>query len=195
MKIGLILECMAGGADELVCRHVIALLHPHVQIEVAPLGNKPKLIQQCGHSAAALLANGCDRVIILWDLHPPWRDQQPCRKADRDAIFVALHEKLERLDRVFLVCIEKELETWLIADRQVLIQAFPQLKPNEFKANRRLEEADPKTLLSNYFRTTSGRPYVGSAMQVRQLLKHLYDCQRLHRKCETFRRFVAKLSL
>lgn len=194
MKIGLILECIAGGADELVCRHLISLLYPTANIEVAALGNKPKLISQCGDSAAILLAQGCDRVIILWDLHPPWRDRQPCRKQDREAIFVTLREKVAQPNRVFLVCIERELETWLIADRSLLQNAFPRLPAKDFRSIRRLEEEDPKTILSNYFRQTTGRPYVGSDAQVRHLLKHLHDCARLQRKCETFRRFVAKLS-
>lgn len=194
MKIGLILECIAGGADEMVCRHLIGLLHPTAQIEVVPLGNKPTLMNQCGDSAAALLANGCDRVIVLWDLHPPWRDRQPCRKQDRTIIFAALREKVAAMDRVFLVCIEQELETWLIADRGLLQNAFPRLPAKEFQSIKRLEEIDPKTILSNYFRRTTGNRYVGSEKQVRQLLQHLTDCKRIQRKCETFRRFVAKLS-
>lgn len=195
MKIGLILECIAGGADELVCRHLIGLLQPTTQIAVAPLGNKPKLISQCGDSAAILLAQGCDRVIILWDLHPPWQDRQPCRKQDREAIFAALQEKVDQPERVFLVCIERELETWLIADRSLLQNAFPRLPAKDFQSIRRLEETDPKTILSTYFRRTTGNPYVGSEKQVRQLLQHLTDCKRIHRKCETFRRFVAKLTV
>ncbi len=167
MKIGLIVEGIAGGTDELVCRHLISLLHPTAQIEVAPLGIKPNLINRCGDGAAALLAKGCERVIILWDLHPAWSDRQPCRKQDRDAIFATLREKVGRLDRIFLVCIERELETWLIADRGLLQNAFPRLPAQEFPSIRRLEQADPKTILSNYFRRTTGSPYNNSEKQVR----------------------------
>ena len=194
MKIGLILECLDRGSDELVCRHLIGLLHPTAEIEVAALGNKPQLLNRCGDSAAALFAKGCDRVIILWDLHPGWPSKQICRKRDRDTIFAALHAKVAQPERVFLVCIERELETWLIADRGLLQSAFPQLPPKDFPSFRRIEEKDPKTILSEYFRRTTGSPYNNSEKQVRHLLKHLTNCKQLERKCETFRRFVVKLS-
>ena len=196
MKIGLILECRPRGTDELVCRHLIGLLHPEALIEVAPLGNKPNLIRQCGDSASALFGRGCDRVIILWDLYPAWRDQKPCRKEDRDAIFTSLHQRETlRLDRVHLICIERELETWLIADRILLENAFPGLKRTDFPNIQRLEKVDPKTILSNYFRRTTGSPYTGSEKQVWDLLKHLNDYRQLKRKCDSFQRLADKLSI
>jgi hypothetical protein len=194
MKIGLILECVARGADELVCRHFISLLYPDAQIEVAPLSRKTDLIRLCGESTSALLARGCDRVFIIWDLHPAWGGEL-CRKRDREAILASLHTaQIANLEKIALICIERELETWLITDRVALRKAFPSLSPSAFPSIRRLEQADAKTILTDYFKQTTGNRYNATEVQVRQLLKHLDDCSRLQRKCRSFQRFVDKLS-
>lgn len=88
----MIFECGPDGADLQVCRHLARLLHPSLEIVHVTLDNKPKLATECGAAAAKLLTEGCERIVIIWDLHPPWRSsrQKPCRKEDRETIFSSL---------------------------------------------------------------------------------------------------------
>ncbi|NER50235.1 MAG: hypothetical protein F6J92_26880 [Symploca sp. SIO1A3] len=97
MKIGMIFECGPDGADKSVCEHLVRMLNP--DIEIAPsvtLGNKPNLLSECGIFAAQLLADGCDRIVIIWDLYPAWREkgQRPCRKEDCEMIKDSLLNKI-----------------------------------------------------------------------------------------------------
>lgn len=122
MKVGMIFECGPDGADLHVCRHLARSLQPDIEIAHVTLGNKPQLVAECGTAAAQLLAEGCERVVIVWDLHPPWRlnKQKPCRKKDREAIFSSLSRAGVDALQMSLVCIEEELEAWLIADGRAL---------------------------------------------------------------------------
>ncbi|MGE0825386.1 MAG: hypothetical protein AB7G75_27675 [Candidatus Binatia bacterium] len=122
MKVGMIFECGPDGADLQVCRYLARLLQSDIEIAHVTLDNKPKLVSECGAAAARLLAEGCERVVIVWDLHPPWRSnkQKPCRKEDRETISSALSRAGVDAQQVSLVCIEEELEAWLIADGRAL---------------------------------------------------------------------------
>jgi hypothetical protein len=52
------------------------------------LDNKKKLVEDCGPVAKALLSE-CEKVIIVWDLYPAWREKgiKPCRHEDCQANF------------------------------------------------------------------------------------------------------------
>lgn len=69
-KVGIICEGANQGGDMQVFRHFAQRILGHEQIDVAPLGNKPALLDKCGVTARALLDSGCDRVLIVWDLLP-----------------------------------------------------------------------------------------------------------------------------
>src|SRR5947209_5078994 len=126
MKIGMVFECGPNGADKKVYEYLAKQLDPDIMIVSSTLGSKPRLIELCGTEAEALLEiAGCERVIIVWDLYPPWqkRRQRPCRFHDckliKDSLMKAgLTER--QLQRVHLVCIEKELETFLLADKSAI---------------------------------------------------------------------------
>jgi len=68
----MIFECGPAGADKKVCEYLARQLQPQLEIISVTLDNKPKLINNCGRSAAQLLKAGCDRVVIIWDLYPAW---------------------------------------------------------------------------------------------------------------------------
>ena len=68
----MIFECGPAGADKKVCEYLARQLQPQLEIISVTLDNKPKLIHNCGRSAAQLLKAGCDRVLIIWDLYPAW---------------------------------------------------------------------------------------------------------------------------
>jgi hypothetical protein len=122
MKIGFILECGPEGADIKVCKNLVSRIRPEVEFVPIALDNKPKLINGCGKAAKQLLQVGCERVFIIWDLFPDWRNDRtrPCRKEDRDNIFESLNRSNVPLDKVSLICIEEELESWLVADGRAI---------------------------------------------------------------------------
>jgi len=118
MKVGLILECPKQGTDHQVYEYVISRLCSDIEIVVIPSGasNKPGLISKCGMIASTLFeAEKCDTVAIIWDLMPPWGGTA-CRKQDVEAITLNLIDNNVDLNNVKLICIEPELEGWLIAD-------------------------------------------------------------------------------
>src|SRR5216684_2159796 len=111
MKVGMIFECGPDGADLQVCKHLARLLQPEIEIAHVTLDNKSRLVAECGSAVARLLNERCERVVIVWDLHPPWRSnrEKPCRREDREAILNSLTRAGVRSSHVFLVCIEEEL--------------------------------------------------------------------------------------
>ena len=73
MKVGLIFECGPDGADKQVCEDLAKRVDDQIEINSITLDNKPILIETCGDAALELLNDGCQRVVIVWDLYPPWR--------------------------------------------------------------------------------------------------------------------------
>ena len=71
MKVGLMVECGRDGLEAVVCRRICDLLRQDhgavIEIDVVPMDNKRRLIEQSGTTASALLQTGCDRIVILWD--------------------------------------------------------------------------------------------------------------------------------
>ncbi|MDR1270468.1 MAG: hypothetical protein LBK82_13180 [Planctomycetaceae bacterium] len=126
MKLGLILECPTEGTDHLVYKYVAQQLCPQLKIIVEGHRNKKLMIDNCGKTAKLLLKN-CDAVAIIWDLMPPWeekRRRKPCRNRDVDMILKNLENaNIDRLaikSKIKLICIEPELEAWIITERKAL---------------------------------------------------------------------------
>ena len=198
MKIGLITEGAIDGADQAVCRHLVGMILPDAEVLCRPLGNLPSLKTDCGKVAAALLEEGCSGVLIVWDLYPGWRTdgQAPCRREHREDISGALTEAKADASRVHLVCIEEELEAWLLADHRA-VTTFINSKPIKNKnltasRHRDPEKIDkPKTWLDRFIREHWGRPYVDRVHAI-QIIKSLADL-RDARRSVTFQRFEAKV--
>lgn len=195
MKVGMIFECGPDGADLQVCRHLARVLHPSIEIVPVTLDNKPKLKAECGSAATKLLAEGCERIVIMWDLHPPWRSdrQKPCRREDREAILSSLSRAGVRSSHVSLVCIEEELETWLIADGRALSSVLSRpahpVKIQDIKDPEGTRK--PKTYLIKVFQK-NGHSYV-DRIHAKKIVEALPDLTRL-RRCETFVRFAVKVT-
>lgn len=196
MKIGLILECQKPrenwlkNADELVCCHVIEQIEPGTEFEISYKGSKPVLLEECGEDAATLLKRGCCCVIIVWDLYPPcpWGTTADANK-DHAAVKKNLEDAgIDEDAPVYGICIAYELESWFLVDRQVLIDGLPKVKASHIKKVKNFEQADPKTILSDYF---PGR-YTGQTQYVIQLLKGLTSekFDRIQNKCTSFNEFV-----
>jgi len=195
MKVGMIFECGPEGADRKVCEHFATRIRPDLIIRSETHDNKPNLVAECGIVAAELLKEGCERVIIVWDLYPAWRErgENPCRKEDCEAIAASLNSAKIDQDNVALVCIEEELEAWLLADNRAInaVLSRPTHKV-KIKRQRSPERGNPKTRMIKLFSENSGRPY-RDYKHAEMIARAIPDFKRL-RKVETFRRFALKVA-
>jgi Domain of unknown function (DUF4276) len=205
-KLGLVVECGPAGADLKVFRHVIRQLDSNTDIEPSTMDNKKKLVAGCGETTKLLLNEGCDRVLIAWDLFPAWREdgQKPCRKEDRENIFAALEAAgIAKRDfespaagkrdarRVFLVCIQEELEAWLLADHQAVatVLSRPSHKAKVPATKKPEETENPKKRLVKIFKQEGGIEY-NDRVHAERVIQAVTDFRRIARACPTFSRFV-----
>jgi hypothetical protein len=199
MKIGFIVECGPQGAETQVIPFLVRQLCPDIEVDVIPLEKKPRLIHECGEWAAGLLERGFDRILIIWDLYPGWREDgiKPCRREDREAIFLALNKaginKALVEARIALICIQEELEAWLIADGRalstVLSTAAHPVKTHHVGNPEQMK--NPKKALNRRFKEHLGRPY-SDRLHAIQIIRALPDHNRL-RRLSTFARFCQTL--
>jgi hypothetical protein len=201
MKIGMIFECQKGGPDQLVCELLIKRLKAehNIEIEVAnsvTLANKRNLRESCGEHVAALLEiEKCDRVIIVWDLEPSWKQKTPaCRHEDKELILESIKNAgVTDLAKVHLVCIEKMLEAWLLADHRAIAAAIKKQTSRsvDIPTQKRSETvADPKQILDRLFRNAKTSGYK-DYMHARIIIEALPDLDKIS-KCTTFKRFALK---
>lgn len=197
-QLGLILECGPAGADEQVFKFLLKHLKPHLTIVPITMGDKPRLLNGCGLVAAELLSNGCERLLIVWDLYPAWRErgQTPCRKKDREMIFESLNETGISPHQVVLLCIRAELESWLIADESnvtqfVATQCHPHQPCRANSVKRPEQNNNPKKYLHQYFQSTLGRKY-NDAWDAKPLIQGA-NLGIIERKCPSFKRLKDKL--
>ena len=190
MKIGFIFECPRGGPDQQVIEYLATQIAPDVEIVNRFTNtNKPALVTQCGKQTQALLAQGCERVIIVWDLLPRWRDKHLKPYCQRDVAEICAVLKRADVDneKVRLLCITAELETLLIADERALNQLLSRpTRPADCPRKRNPHRlADPKSDLDSIFRE-HGRIYspLTDALKIVQLLD---DFNRLN-KVPSFQR-------
>ena len=196
MKIGFVFECGPKGADEQVCEYLATLIRPGVVPVSRTLDNKANLIKDAGRVAAKLLADGCERVLIVWDLRPAWPDKQtkPCRHDERMALLKALEDAGIASGPVFLVCVEQELESWLLAD-EARLSAYLSTLEHPFvvpRVRRPDREKNPKALMMNYFRAARGWRYEDRTHAIQILRLTGLDMKKLKRSA-SFARFESKL--
>lgn len=198
MKIGLITEGAKDGADQAVCRHLIMLMKlPAVEVMCRPLGSLPDLKSDCGNTAALMLQEGCDQIVIIWDLYPGWRTdgKRPCLLEHRKEIIASLDEAKVNSKSVELVCIEEELEAWLLADHRALTRFIESKTVREnvrIGQQRQPERIDkPKTRLDNLVRKYWGRPYT-DRVHARMIVEQLENLDYI-RRSTTFQRFEERV--
>jgi hypothetical protein len=199
VKVGFIVECGKDGAEVQAIPALASLIAPAVNAVVVPMDNKPRLKRGCGESVKRLLNTGCARVLILWDLLPDWGEYagRGCRHDDKEQIAESLRQAgLRPSDgRIRLVCIEKMLEAWIIADERALsgflsTAAHP-VSVSRCKSPESL--SDPKAALIDLFRRSGSRfrRYVDRDHAI-QIIRRLPDLGRL-RRSESFCRFEEKI--
>jgi hypothetical protein len=196
-RLGLVLECAREGADEKVLTCLVRRLAPTtVLAPPACMINKAQLIEK-GAGAAKLLLNTdrCNRVFIVWDLKPEWRDQQQRMSYKQE--LALMRTKLAEAGiqaRVDLFCLIQMLETWIIADaRAVSAHLSSPTRPFSF---RRISDptahTDPKALLESHFRQSWRRTYRDYTDAVR-IIQKVPDTTRL-RRVDTFSNFTSQLT-
>lgn len=162
-KVGFVFECGLKGADVQVCEYLATQIRPDITPVSRTLDNKENLLRDAGKVAAALLADGCERVLIVWDLRPAWPDKRhkPCRRSERLTILDALAKAGVADKPVFLICVEQELESWLLADemkiKTYLSTTHPYNGVSSVKHPDRVQ--NPKAVMMNYFREARGWRY------------------------------------
>ena len=198
MKIGFIFECGPEGPDVQVCRHLVHKLDPSIKFVPSTLDNKKKLVEDCG-AVAKILLNECEKVIIIWDLYPAWRPKgiKPCRYEDRQSIFQSLQAENVNLNKVFLVCIQEELEAWLLADYRAVTAMLQPLKhPHPVSRISRFSNPDnirnPKKRLTKIFTQELGprRRYVDYRHAL-LIAREIADFSKI-RRSDSFKRFALK---
>jgi hypothetical protein len=200
MKIGFIFECGPESPDVQVCRHLTHKLDPTIEFVASTLDNKKKLIEDCG-AVAKVLLDECEKVIVVWDLYPAWRERgvRPCRHEDRQAIFQSLQAENIDLDKVILVCIKEELEAWLLADYRAVTAMLQPLKhPHPVSRISRFSNPDnirnPKKRLTKIFTQELGprRRYVDYRHAL-LIARQIADFNWI-RRSDSFKRFALKVA-
>ena len=197
-KVGFIFECGRGGPDYEVCSHFLERLNPKIEMIPRFLDNKQGLVTGCGDVAAALLvAEKCNRVVVTWDLEPAWGGVA-CRHNDKELAFESLKNAKVPMQRVLLLCIERELECWLMADKRALRTVIgrykhphPVGKLPDFKRPDE-EIGRPKTALISSFKQELGHgcKYVDRDHAI-LLAQSVPDWSKL-RRSRSFDRFATK---
>jgi hypothetical protein len=65
-RVGILVECGRDGLQDVLCRRICELLREQTgvgfEIDIVPMDNKARLIQECGTVTARLLDDGCHHV-------------------------------------------------------------------------------------------------------------------------------------
>ena len=198
MKVGMIFECGPAGADKQVCEYLASRIRLDIEISSRTLDNKRNLLSDAGKVALELLKDGCCCVLILWDLRPAWpgASGKPCRAEERLAMLAKLKEAgIAETAPVYLVCVEQELESWLIANERAL-ESLLSTEAHKYsvpRVRRPDEVPQPKAAINNHFKSSRGWRYDDKVDAIRILNAAEVDLGRL-RRSTSFERFESKLT-
>ena len=200
MKVGLLVECGREGLEAIVCRKLCQLIAAEkgieLELEIVPMDNKARLLEECGKATSNLLANGCKRVVILWDERPAWPEMGAplCWHNDRLQALAELQAANVPENAAHLVCIEREFESWLLFDHKMLEcvlsrPAHPVRVPKQSKPHR---QPNPKGKMTTLFRELAHKTYV-DVLFAKQFASCFSALNRI-RRCKTFKRFELALT-
>jgi Domain of unknown function (DUF4276) len=195
MKVGMIFECGQNGADGKVYPYLAKQIRPDIDISPFFLDSKPKLIERCGDAAKSLLEiDGCEQIIIIWDLQPPWQTKKEdfCPIADCVRIrnsFQNAQLTSVQLQKLHLICIVQELETLLLFDVQAISEYLKGFTNRPCKVRHiphPENHKDPKDVLYRIFQSHRCRKYE-DRRDAEKMIK-LVNINKL-RNCLAFQRF------
>lgn len=200
MKIGLILECQRGGPDQQIYEHLLGELYPSATVETYPQNNKLLLMENAATDCAmALSVDKCDFVFVIWDLSPahPDRNAKLCMKTEKDLLLNELATKRINLDNVKLICIEYELESFLVADGRGLTKykqeiARPHPVEDFVDCKKKAQQKNPKEVIWKYV----SKAKYNDTVHALKILKYLNgDYSRIRRRNACFERFMSTVEL
>jgi hypothetical protein len=199
IKVGILVECGPAGLEIPMCLRICQLLSEYcgvqLQPDIVPMDNKLRLLEECGTATRSLFAGGCERVVILWDERPSWPEMHEslCWHNERERILRELQQAGVAHQSVFLVCIEREFESWLLFDERLLSKVLlTDAHPRRIAHQRHPDRLpNPKSTMIKLFRK-HGKIYADTSY-ARSFATCLSDINRL-KKCRTFRRFAEKLT-
>lgn len=194
MKVGLILECTTDGPDwQVYSLWVKRLLGDDVQVEQSSAVNKKLLVQQAGVRARDLFAEGCDKVFLIWDLWPAWGPSKPDQAADLAAIEASLRQAGVTNPCVYMVCVNRMLETLLMVDGKALnaVLGIPKGRKTPGSKNTPSTERDPKAYLGKWFKEARRGDYVAHT-HARQIAQQV-DFARLRSRTTEFAKLESSL--
>ena len=191
MKIGIVCECGPEGAEVKVFPELSRKLGYNHQFDFATMTDKEHLFDGCGKAAVQLLASGCKRVAIIWDLKPAWpvKGEKLDCKVERKAILEMLTREKITITKVKLINIDKELDSWLLCDGRALSKVLSRpthiVKIKDIK--KPVSVQDPKGLLKKLFETNGMHTY-NDTIHALKIAKALPDTKKLTRS-QSFQRF------
>jgi len=175
-------------------------LNPNIEMVPRFLDNTERLLTECGPVAKILLeTNHCKSIVITWDLEPAWdKSQKVCLHDDREKAIKSLRDSNVLMSKAVLLCIVRELECWLMADKRALQTVIGDFKhPHPVGQIREFKKPDtqigrPKTELIKLFQRELGktRKYVDRNHAL-LLAQSILDWSKL-RRSDSFRRFAEK---
>jgi len=196
-----VFECSPGGGDIKLFQHILSLIYPNFNFvkdfHHSALKSKKELEKESGKEVKRLRDIGCEKIFVVWDLIPVWKeDGTPCRHSDKQAIEQSLVAHQLTTNDIIFLCVEKELESWLIADEGALKEYL--ITKNSIKDEIRKikipdNHHDPKGLLTKYFKQYRGVKSFDPMIHTHQLLRHYKDVRKM-RRSESFKRFYLKLT-
>ena len=195
MKIGLIVECATDGPDwQVYSLWIGRLLGDDVQVEQSSAVNKKQLVQQAGARAKSLFDEGCEKVFVIWDLWPAWGQAKPDSAADESAIARSLREAGVTNPCVYLLCIDRMLETLLLVDGKALnaVLDIPSQKQKPGSSRMPNKVADPKAFLNKWFQKARKGDY-NDYVHAAQIAQRI-DFKRLRSQTNEFPRFEQALA-
>jgi hypothetical protein len=198
-KLGLVLECCREGADERVLKCLIRRLSPETIVVVRAMNDKGSLFREGIQAAEALVTiEKCDRVFVVWDLHPEWGDELDPKRAikckDECEELRKQLAKVGQKDSIDLICIIKALETWVLADERALSAYFstPEHPIAVPRVKKPHQDLDPKGHIMTLFKKLRrGSRYTDRIDAVR-IIQKAPDTNRLS-KVPSFKRLLEKL--
>jgi len=196
MRIGMVFESGPQGADKQVCEYLAQKIRPGVTICSVTHRNKAEMIADCGKDVLQLQKTRCERILIIWDLFPPWRKsgERPCRKEDREAILKSLRLAGVSNATLFMICIREELDAWLLADGRAITTVLSTVAhPARRIADSRNPDhvTNPKGRLRRLF-SENRRGAYNDLVHAIKIIKEA-DLAKLRRSC-SFCRFEEKLT-
>ena len=199
-RVGILVECGRDGLEDVLCRRICELLREHTgvefEIDIVPMDNKARLIQDCGAVTARLLDEAATVSSSSGTSDRPGRESvNPCAGITIDEIFLPTCVRHKSpIARCIWSASSVSSKSWLLFDHQmlsaVLSTAAHPVRVGSQRNPDRMQ--NPKGTMTSLFRQHRGWRYV-DVQHATEFARCLQNLNRLLR-CATFRRFAEQVT-